>query len=84
MNRFLGDSPWRVLVKLIVLSFLVGIVMSVFGWTPIAAFYALVDALERVWYLGFSAFDRFFEYFLLGAVIVIPAFLLIRLASYRR
>lgn len=84
MNRFLGDSPWRVFVKLVVLSFLVGIVMSVFGWTPIGAFYALVDALERVWYLGFSTFDRFFEYFLLGAVIVIPAFLLIRLASYRR
>jgi hypothetical protein len=31
--RFLGDSPLRVVLKLIVVSFLVGIVMSAFAAT---------------------------------------------------
>ncbi len=31
INRFLGDTPGRTLVKLIVVSLIVGFVMSVFG-----------------------------------------------------
>jgi len=84
MNRFLGDSPLRVLIKLIVLSFLVGIVMSAFGWTPADIFYGIRDAVLRVWYMGFDAVDRFIGYFLLGAAVVVPVFLLIRLLNYRR
>ena len=37
MTRFLGDSPLRVLLKLIIISFLVGLVMSAFGWSPFDA-----------------------------------------------
>jgi hypothetical protein len=33
ITRFLGDSPLRVALKLVVVSFLVGLVMSAFGWT---------------------------------------------------
>ncbi|HWK12879.1 MAG TPA: DUF6460 domain-containing protein [Rhizobiaceae bacterium] len=84
MNGFLGDSPLRVLVKLVVLSFLVGLVMSAFGWTPGDIYRSLVLAVERVWYMGFAAIDNVVGYFLLGAAIVVPVFLLIRLANYRR
>ena len=34
LDRFLGDSPLRVLIKLVVISFLVGVVMHAFGWSP--------------------------------------------------
>jgi hypothetical protein len=34
--------------------------------------------------MGFAAIDRFVGYFLLGAAIVVPAFLILRLFSYRR
>ena len=34
VNRFLGDTPFRVFLKLLIVSFLVGIVMSAFGWSP--------------------------------------------------
>ena len=82
--RFLGDSPLRVVLKLIVISFLVGIVMSAFGWSPLD----IVDGIRKffldIWHMGFAAIDRFFGYFLLGAAIVIPAFIILRIFSYSR
>ena len=84
MNGFLGDSPMRVLVKLVVLSFIVGIVMAAFSWTPWDIFYGVRDFLLRIWNMGFAAFDRVLGYFLVGAVIVVPLFFIIRLVNYRR
>ncbi len=84
LTRFLGDSPLRVPLKLIVVSFLVGIVMSAFGWSPFDVLYGVRDFFVDLWRMGFRAIDRFLGYFLLGAAIVIPAFLVLRLFSYRR
>ena len=82
--RFLGDSPLRVVLKLIVVSFLVGIVMSAFGWSPLD----IVDGIRKffleIWNMGFAAIDRFFGYFLLGAAVVIPAFIVLRILNYSR
>ena len=83
-NRFLGDSPFRVLLKLLVISFIVGLVMSAFGWSPFDVLYGIRDFFVDIWRTGFKAIDRFVGYILLGAVIVIPAFLLLRLFSYRK
>lgn len=84
LTRFLGDSPLRVLLKLIVVSFLVGIVMSAFGWSPFDVLYGIRDFFLDLWHMGFAAIDRFLGYFLLGAAIVIPAFVVLRIFSYRR
>jgi len=84
LTRFLGDSPFRILIKLIVVSFVVGLVMSAFGWSPMDVVHAVRNFFLDIWHLGFHALDRFLGYILLGAAVVIPAFLLIRIASYRR
>ena len=84
LDRFLGDSPLRVLVKLVVISFLVGVVMHAFGWSPFDVLYGIRDFFIDIWNMGFRAIERFASYFLLGAAIVIPAFILLRLFSYRR
>jgi hypothetical protein len=84
MTRFLGDSPLRVLLKLIVISFLVGVLMSSFGWYPMDVIYAIRDFFLDIWNMGFAALERFFGYFLLGAAIVVPAFIVLRFLSYRR
>ncbi|MBZ9605637.1 MULTISPECIES: DUF6460 domain-containing protein [Phyllobacterium] len=84
MNRFLGDSPGRVLVKLIVVSLVVGVVMNAFDWSPIDILYGFENFIRRIWNLGFGAIERFAAYFLLGAVVVIPCFIILRLLSYRR
>lgn len=84
LTRFLGDSPLRLLVKLIVVSFLVGLVMSAFGWSPLDVVSGIRDFFLDLWHMGFHALDSFIGYILLGAAIVVPAFLVIRLASYRK
>lgn len=82
--RFLGDSPLRVFIKLLVISLLVGIVMNAFGWSPYDIFYGIRNFFLDIWHMGFRAIDRFLGYILLGAAIVIPAFIILRLMSYRK
>lgn len=84
INRFLGDTPLRVAVKLIIVSFLVGITMAAFGLSPRDILYGIEDFVVGLWNLGFDAVYRFWNYFLLGAVIVIPAFILLRILNYRK
>jgi hypothetical protein len=84
LTRFLGDTPLRVLLKLIVVSFLVGLVMSAFGWSPFDIIDTVRDFFVRLWNMGFSAIGRFVDYFLLGAVVVVPVFIVLRVLNYRR
>lgn len=84
LSRLLGDSPLRTAVKLALVSVLVGWVMDSFGWSPADVFHAVEDALRDLWAMGFSALDGLLGYLLLGAAVVVPAFLLLRLLSLRR
>jgi hypothetical protein len=84
INKFLGDSPLRVLVKLLVVSILVGFVMTVFDWYPADIYYGIRNFLLDLWRTGFAALGRVGDYLLLGAVVVIPLFIILRLFSYRR
>ncbi|HXV30823.1 MAG TPA: DUF6460 domain-containing protein [Sinorhizobium sp.] len=84
INRFLGDSPLRVLVKLVVVSILVGFVMTIFDWYPADIYHGIRNFLLDLWHKGFAALGRVGDYLLLGAAIVIPAFLILRLLSYRK
>ena len=76
VDRFLGDSPLRVAIKLVVISFLVGVVMHAFGWSPFDILEGIRDFFVDIWNMGFRAIERFASYFLLGAAIVVPAFIL--------
>lgn len=84
LTQFLGDSPIKVLLKLIVVSFLVGLVMHAFGWSPYDVLYGIRDFVLNLWNMGFRAVDRIIGYILLGAAIVIPAFIILRLMNYKR
>ena len=84
VNKFLGDSLGRTLVKLLVVSLIVGFIMAVFGWAPLDFVYCFRDFVLNVWHRGFAALGRVGDYLLLGATVVIPVFLIIRLFSYRR
>ncbi|EJT02837.1 DUF6460 domain-containing protein [Rhizobium sp. CCGE 510] len=83
-NRFLGDSIGRTLIKLIVVSLIVGFVMTVFGLTPWNIIYGFRDFILEIWHRGFSALGSVGNYLILGATIVIPLFVILRLFSYRR
>ncbi|WP_299865862.1 DUF6460 domain-containing protein [uncultured Hoeflea sp.] len=84
LTRFLGDTPGRTVLKLLVASFVVGVVMAAFNWYPQDVLYWIRDFLINLWETGFAALGRFGSYLVLGAAIVIPAFIVIRLLSLRR
>jgi len=84
LTKFLGDTPLRVFLKLLVVSFLVGVVLSAVGWSPLELLEWARDSVLRVWNMGFATIDRFVGYLLLGAAIVVPVFVLLRLLSYRK
>lgn len=79
LTRFLGDTPLRVLVRLLFLSFLVGVVMAALGLEPLDLVRRIVDFVRYVWETGFRTFDRAFQYLLLGACVVVPVFIVMRL-----
>jgi polyferredoxin len=83
-NRFLGDTPGRVLLKLIIVSLVVGVVMSAFNWSPMDIVYGVENFIRRIWNLGFGAIESFAAYLLLGAAVVVPCFIILRILNYRR
>ena len=78
VNRFLGGPPLAVLGKLILLSILIGVVLSALGLDPWNIFASLQRLIRDVWNMGFDAVRWLWQYFLLGAVIVIPIWLILR------
>lgn len=83
-ERFFGDTPLRIAIKLVILSLLVGVVMSAFGWTVWDIYFGLRDFVLRVWDMGFAALGRFGDYILVGAAVVVPVFIVLRILSWRR
>jgi len=71
--------PLAVLGKLILLSILIGVVLSALGLDPLNIFSSLQRLIRDVWNMGFDAVRWLWQYFLLGAVIVIPIWLILRL-----
>ena len=84
VSHFLGGSPLSVIVKLILLSIAVGLVLSWLDWSPREILAWITDFFRWVWYSLFGSFDRAVNYFMLGAVIVIPLFLISRLLRIGR
>lgn len=83
VNRFLGDTPGRTVLKLIVVSLIVGFLMTVFGVYPIDIIESVRHFFVELWHRGFAALGQFGDYLLLGATVVIPVFIVLRILSMR-
>ena len=79
LTRFLGDTPFRVFLRLLVLSFIVGLVLASLNISPFEVYDWVRRAMLRVYDMGFEAFANAFGYLIAGALIVVPIFLLVRL-----
>jgi hypothetical protein len=81
VERMLGGSPMAVLGRLILLSILVGVVLQVLGFDPMNIL-ASVKALARhIYAMGFDAVRLVWRYLLLGAVVVVPIWIVMRLLN---
>jgi hypothetical protein len=80
VNRFFGGPPLSVLVRLVLLSILVGVVLAAIGFDPWNIIYSIRRLIDTIWNMGWDAVNWLWRYFLLGAVIVVPIWLVMRLA----
>ena len=81
VRTIFGGNPLSVFVRLALMSIAVGIVLKALG-IDLRNFFERINVLLRHLYdLGFQAFDWVFEYMLLGALVVVPVWLIARMAS---
>ena len=81
---FLGGSPLAVAFRLVLLSVLVGVVLAAIGFDPWNIIESIRLLFRRLWDLGWDAVNWLWRYFLLGAVVVIPVWLLSRIFTTPR
>jgi Family of unknown function (DUF6460) len=84
MTRIFGGSPLAVLGRLVLVSILVGVILSALGLDPFDIIRSVERLIRSIWNLGFDAFHWLWRYFLLGAAIVIPIWLIMRLVNAPR
>jgi hypothetical protein len=79
VDRFFGGSPLWVVVRLILLSIVIGVLLSALGLDPWNILQSVERLIRRILDLGWDAIAWLWRYFLLGAVLVIPIWLIVRL-----
>ena len=84
VTKVFGGSPLAVLGRLILVSILVGVILSALGLDPFDIVRSIERLIQSVWNMGFDAFRWLWRYFLLGAVIVIPIWLILRAVNAPR
>ena len=84
LARFLGGEPLSVLIRLALLSVVVGFILTVIGLDPFNILRSIEDLFRTIWNMGWDALVWLWRYFALGAVLVIPIWLVIRLARTPR
>ena len=82
--RFVGGSPVSVLVRLIVVSFVVGFFLEALGLDPVGLFNEAVRAARHIVEFGLSDVRQFGRILLTGAMVVVPVWLVLRLLDAGR
>jgi hypothetical protein len=78
-TRFFGGPPLSVIFRLVLLSILIGVILEVLGLDPWNVIDSLRSLLLRIWDMGFDAVRWLWRYLLLGAALVVPIWLIMRL-----
>ena len=84
VRRFFGGPPLAVIGRLILLSILVGVILAAIGLDPWNIIESVRTLLRHIWNMGFDAVRWLWQYFLLGAVIVLPVWFVVRLVRAPR
>jgi UPF0716 family protein affecting phage T7 exclusion len=82
--RFLGGSPMAVLLRLIVVSFVVGLLLESFGLEPMSLIEEAMRAGRHIIEYGLTDVRQVGRVLLTGAMVVVPVWLLLRLLDAGR
>ena len=77
--RFFGGPPLSVIFRLILLSILIGVILEVIGLDPWNIIESIKTLVQRIWDMGFDVVRWLWRYLLLGAAVVVPIWLIVRL-----
>jgi hypothetical protein len=83
-NTIFGGNPLGVILRLALISIVVGIVMKALGIDLGNFFQRINELLRNIYDLGFGAIEWVLEYMLLGALVVVPIWLIARIAGATR
>ena len=81
VSRFFGGPPLAVLARLILLCILVGVILHALHFDPENIIDSIRRMVQAIWDMGFDAVRWVWRYFLLGAIIVIPIWLIVLLRT---
>lgn len=84
VSRFLGGSPLRVALQLLFLCLVVGVILSALNINPWDLYHGLRGFVRNIFSMGFGAVERFGGYIVLGAVVVLPVWLVLRILNATR
>ncbi len=82
--RFVGGSPMAVLLRLIVVSFVVGLLLESFGLDPVSLFDEALRAAYRTVEFGLTDVRQIGRILVTGAMVVVPVWLVLRLLDAGR
>lgn len=83
-RQFFGDSIAGTLIRLVILSIVVGVIFSALGINPSNIVDSIQRLIQRIADLGFDTVRGAIGYFLLGAVVVFPIWFIVRLLRASR
>ncbi|MGA8169752.1 MAG: DUF6460 domain-containing protein [Methylocystis sp.] len=81
LEDFLGGTPGSVFVKLLFVSLVVGALLMWLDIRPADIIRGVQDFINRIYALGFGAVREVINYVVAGAVIVVPAWFILRLLN---
>ena len=84
LTNFLGGSPASVALRLLVVSFLVGLVLVTFGFEPSDIIGDFVRTARHVLDFGLNDVRQVARVLATGALVVLPVWLVLRLLDSRR
>ena len=84
LTRFFGGPPLSVIFRLVLLSILVGVILEAVGFDPRHIIESVRTLIQVAWDMGFDAVHFLWRYLLLGAVVVVPIWLAMRIARSPR
>jgi hypothetical protein len=83
LTRIFGDSPFVAVAKLLALSLMVGLALTAIGIDPLHLAGSLQRVMHRAANLRSATLHWGWHCFLLGAMLVIPSWMLARLSARR-
>lgn len=84
VSGLIGGSPAAVVLRLLVVSFVVGLILAMFGFDPETVYDSIVRGVRRLIEFGLTDFRQIARIFLTGAIVVLPIWLVLRLLDARR